>query len=117
MASLGGATGLGMQNELGSLTVGKRADMVLYNLRCLSLLPRTDPLTMLLLGRPVDAVHSLWVSGRRVIANHAFLTADLDTFRDELWRRQEWLINERQPKGELKATVEAQYRRFMELPK
>lgn len=117
MASLGGATGLGMQSELGSITVGKRADLVLYDLKRLSLLPRTDPLTMLILGRPVEPVHSLWVSGRRVIAAHAFKTADLDAFREQLWQRQEFLINDRKPKGELRRSVEHQYRQFMELPK
>ena len=117
MASLGGATGIGMQSELGSITVGKRADLVLYELKRLSLLPRTDPLTMLILGRPVDVIHSLWVNGKRIIAGHVFKTADLDAFREQLWQRQEFLINDRKPKGELRASVEAQYRKFMELPK
>ncbi|MEH1988547.1 amidohydrolase, partial [Nostoc sp.] len=43
MASLGGAKGLNIADKLGSLTVGKQADLVLYDLTNLSLLPRTDP--------------------------------------------------------------------------
>lgn len=117
MASLGGATGLGLQKEIGSLSVGKKADMVLYELKRLSLLPRTDPLTLLVLGRPVDVIHSSWVNGRRIIAEHCFKTADLAAFKDELWKRQDWLINERKPKGELRRSLEQQYRSFMELPK
>ena len=42
MASSGGAKGLNMA-ELVSLTVGKKADLVLYDLTSLSLLPRTEP--------------------------------------------------------------------------
>ncbi|MDP5018312.1 MAG: amidohydrolase, partial [Dolichospermum sp.] len=57
MASLGGAKGLNVENQLGSLTVGKQADLVLYDLNNLSLLPRTDPIGLLVLGRPVNVVN------------------------------------------------------------
>ncbi len=50
MASLGGAKGLNLADKLGSLTVGKQADLVLYDLTNLSLLPRTDPIGLLVLG-------------------------------------------------------------------
>ncbi|HEY9647912.1 MAG TPA: amidohydrolase, partial [Chroococcidiopsis sp.] len=43
MAALGGAKGLGMDAHMGSITVGKKADLVLYDLNSLSLLPKTDP--------------------------------------------------------------------------
>ncbi|HSF74227.1 MAG TPA: amidohydrolase family protein [Microcoleus sp.] len=62
MASLGGAKGLNAADEIGSLTVGKKADFVLYDLTSLSLLPRTDPIGLLILGRPTDAVDSVGAS-------------------------------------------------------
>jgi cytosine/adenosine deaminase-related metal-dependent hydrolase len=62
MASLGGAKGLNLADEMGSLTVGKKADFVLYDLTSLSLLPRTDPIGLLILGRPTNAVDSVWVN-------------------------------------------------------
>jgi cytosine/adenosine deaminase-related metal-dependent hydrolase len=68
MASLGGAKGLNMADELGSLTVGKKADLVLYDLTSLSLLPRTDPIGLLVLGRPTNVVDSAvgeWQANRR----------------------------------------------------
>ena len=40
MASLGGAKGLDLGEEIGSLTVGKKADLVMYDLTNLSLLDR-----------------------------------------------------------------------------
>ncbi|MBD0304174.1 MAG: amidohydrolase, partial [Tolypothrix sp. T3-bin4] len=64
MASLGGAKALNMPDELGSLTVGKKADLVLYDLTSLSLLPRTDPIGLLVLGRPTNVVDSVWVNGK-----------------------------------------------------
>ena len=59
MASLGGVKGLNMADQLGSLSVGKKADLVLYDLTNLSLLPRTDPIGLLVLGRPTNVVDSV----------------------------------------------------------
>lgn len=113
MASLGGVTGLNIADELGSLTVGKKADLVLYDLTSLSLLPRTDPIGLLILGRPTNAVDSVWVNGKRVVADGKVTTIDVDNLRQELFEKSEWSTN-RQSKtvGE----IEAHYRSVMGLP-
>ncbi|MGM3306582.1 amidohydrolase [Anabaena sp. WFMT] len=90
MASLGGAKGLNMDDQLGSLTVGKQADLVLYDLTNLSLLPRTDPIGLLVLGRPTNAVDSAWVHGKQIIADGKFTTINVDELRQELFNRSEW---------------------------
>ncbi len=90
MASYGGAKGLGMQSRLGSLRVGMEADLVLYDLKSLSLLPRTDPIGLLILGRPVQAVEYAWVKGRALIAQKQPTTLDLDHLRQELYARSQW---------------------------
>lgn len=113
MASLGGATGLGIANELGSLTVGKQADLVLYDLTNLSLLPRTDPIGLLVLGRPTQAVDSVWVRGDRVVANGKVTAVNLNDLRSQLFERSQWATNRQS------ATVrqlEARYRSVMKLP-
>lgn len=69
MASLGGAKGLNIGDKLSSLTVGKQADLVLYDLTNLSLLPRTDPISLLVLGRPINVVNSAWVNGKQIVAD------------------------------------------------
>jgi 5-methylthioadenosine/S-adenosylhomocysteine deaminase len=90
MAALGGAIGLGMGDEMGSLTVGKQADLVLYDLTSLSLLPRTDPLGLLILGRPTQVVDSAWVAGKRVVADHQVTTVDVDQLRQQLFEHSAW---------------------------
>jgi 5-methylthioadenosine/S-adenosylhomocysteine deaminase len=90
MAALGGAKGLNQGDELGTLTVGKKADLVLYDLTNLSLLPRTDPIGLLVLGRPTQAVHSVWVDGKQVIAAGQVTTIDMDHLRQELWHHSQW---------------------------
>ncbi len=90
MASLGGAKGLNMAWQLGSLTVGKKADLVLYDLKSLSLLPRTDPIGLLVLGRPTQAVHSVWVNGKQVVGNCQMTTINVDELRQQLFERSHW---------------------------
>ncbi|NQE32996.1 S-triazine hydrolase [Microcoleus sp. IPMA8] len=89
MASLGGAKGLNLADEMGSLTVGKKADFVLYDLTSLSLLPRTYPIGLLILGRPANAVDSVWVNGKQIVAEGKVKTIDVDALRRELFDRSE----------------------------
>lgn len=113
IASLGAAQGLGIADEIGSLTVGKQADLVLYDLTNLSLLPRTDPIGLLVYGRPTQAVDAAWVRGQQVIAKGQITTIDVNHLRQELFNHSEW-ANDRQ--SVMVQQVEAHYRAVMSLP-
>lgn len=112
MASLGGAKGLNLENQLGSLTVGKIADLVLYDLTNLSLLPRTDPIGLLVLGRPVNVVDSAWVNGKQIVNQGKVTTINVDELRQELFNRSQW---ETKRKSESVAQIETRYRTVMGL--
>ncbi|HYX17511.1 MAG TPA: amidohydrolase, partial [Nostoc sp.] len=112
MASLGGAKGLNIADTLGSLTVGKQADLILYDLTNLSLLPRTDPIGLLVLGRPTNVVNSAWVNGKQIVADGKVTTINVDELRQELFNRSQW---ETKRKSETVAQIEAHYRRVMGL--
>ena len=112
MASLGGTTGLGLADEVGSLTVGKQADLVLYDLTSLSLLPRTDPIGLLVLGRPTEAVHSVWVNGKCVVAEGEVVNVDVKQLRQALFDRSEWCPNRQSPTLQ---KLETHYRSIMGL--
>ncbi|MGC1393335.1 MAG: amidohydrolase, partial [Coleofasciculaceae cyanobacterium] len=112
MASLGGSKGLNMSDELGSLTVGKKADLVLYDLTNLSLLPRTDPIGLLILGRPTNAVDSVWMNGKLVVTDGKVVTIDVDNLRQQLFEHSAW-NNNRQSKTV--GQIEAHYRKVMGL--
>jgi cytosine/adenosine deaminase-related metal-dependent hydrolase len=113
IAAFGGAKGLNLADEMGSLAVDKKADLVLYDLTSLSLLPRTDPIGLLILGRPAQAVDSVWVNGKRIVADGKVTTINVEDLRKELFERSQWATN-RQSKtlGE----IEAHYRSVMGLP-
>ncbi|OYD95826.1 amidohydrolase [Nostoc sp. 'Peltigera membranacea cyanobiont' 210A] len=112
MASLGGAKGLNIADKLGSLTVDKQADLVLYDLTNLSLLPRTDPIGLLVLGRPTNVVDSAWVNGKQIVADGKVTTINVDELRQELFNRSQW---ETKRKSETVVQIEAHYRTVMGL--
>ncbi|TAG38930.1 MAG: amidohydrolase [Oscillatoriales cyanobacterium] len=113
MASLGGAKGLNLGDEIGSLTVGKKADLVLYDLTSLSLLPRTDPIGLLILGRPTNTVDSVWVNGKQIVAEGKVKTIDVDGLRRQLFDRSEWSSKRQSP---MVGEIESHYRQVMKLP-
>ncbi len=112
MASLGGARGLNMADKLGSLSVGKKADLVMYDLTSLSLLPRTDPIGLLVLGRPTNVVDSVWMNGKQIVAGGKVTTIDVDNLRQELFNHSQW---DTQRKSQTVAQIEAHYRFVMGL--
>jgi len=74
MATMGGARCLGRENEIGSIEVGKLADVAVWRLDDLSAAGVLDPVSVLALGAP--ALDSLFVGGRRIVGAGALLTAD-----------------------------------------
>ncbi|MEH2202025.1 amidohydrolase [Nostoc sp.] len=112
MASLGGAKGFNVADKLGSITIGKQADLVLYDLTNLSLLPRTDPIGLLVLGRPTNVVDSVWVNGKQIVADGKVTTINVDELRQELFNRSQW---ETKRKSQTVAQIEAHYRTVMGL--
>ncbi|PSB32200.1 amidohydrolase [Stenomitos frigidus] len=112
MASIGGFTGVNLADQVGSLTVGKQADLVLYDLKNLSLLPRTDPIKLLILGRPNAAVDSVWVRGQQVFADGTLKTVDTSHFTQTVFNYGEVYSK---PQYKTIHQVEAHYRRVMGL--
>jgi 5-methylthioadenosine/S-adenosylhomocysteine deaminase len=112
MASLGGAKGVSFADKIGSLEVGKQADLVLYDLTNLSLLPRTDPIGLLVLGRPSNVVNSVWVNGKQIVANGKVTTINLDDLRQEIFNQSQW---DTQRQSQTVAQLAVHYRSVMGL--
>lgn len=69
MATLNGARALGLDHEIGSLEVGKKADLVLHDTNRPEMRPLFDPVGQLMTDTDGRSVHSVWVDGQRVVAN------------------------------------------------
>jgi 5-methylthioadenosine/S-adenosylhomocysteine deaminase len=112
MASLGGATGLNLDQQIGTLAVGKKADLVLYDLMRSSVSPRTDPLGLLILGRPIQAVNSLWVDGKQLVTNGKVATIDVRWLKQEILQQSQWSDDRHSPTMN---QTEGRYRQVMGL--
>ncbi|MDE0232027.1 MAG: amidohydrolase family protein [bacterium] len=64
MATIDGAKALGMDEQIGSLEVGKKADFVLWDLDHPEWIPYGDPLSALVWSASTASVHETWVDGR-----------------------------------------------------
>ncbi|MES2821917.1 MAG: TRZ/ATZ family hydrolase [Pseudomonadota bacterium] len=73
MATLNGARALGMDDETGSLEVGKAADLVAFDLSGLAQQPIYDPVSQLIYASGRDCVRHLWVGGKQLL-DHGRLT-------------------------------------------
>ncbi len=76
MATLGSARALGLHDEIGSLEVGKRADLILVDLDGLHLTPRYDVESHLVYAAGKHDVRSVLVNGRFLMRDGALLTLD-----------------------------------------
>ena len=114
MASQGGAWGLNSR-AFGQVAVGQEADLVLYDLNDLSLLPAADPLGQLVWGRPGNVVDSVWVRGQRVVADGKPTTFDLADLADRLRSYSDWLNSRPPAPSEMRLRLESIYRQSMDL--
>lgn len=69
MATIGGAKALGMQDEIGSLEVGKKADLVVMDFQKAHLVPVRDPIANLVHNGLGSDVNMVFVDGELVVQN------------------------------------------------
>ncbi len=75
MATLGGARALGLDKDIGSITPGKKADIIIINTRNPHLVPMYNPFSTLVYGVKGNDVTHVIVDGKILIKNRAFVKA------------------------------------------
>jgi 5-methylthioadenosine/S-adenosylhomocysteine deaminase len=78
MATLNGATALGLGSELGSIEVGKKADLVLVDLKKPHLVPSHNLISHLVYSAVGSDVETTIVDGRILMLERRVLTLDED---------------------------------------
>jgi len=81
LATIGGARVLGLDDELGSLAPGKRADVVLTRTDAVHMTPVADPVGALVLNANVADVDTVLVAGRAVKRDGKLLGVDWPRLR------------------------------------
>ncbi len=77
MATIGGARALGLEDEIGSLEVGKRADLAIIDPYKPHLQPLFDPVTTLAYGVSMGDVTDVFSAGRQIVSHGQLCTIDL----------------------------------------
>jgi cytosine/adenosine deaminase-related metal-dependent hydrolase len=83
MATLGGAKALGLEEEIGSLEVGKRADIIMVDLNNIHSTPHADPVSSLVYSAHSSDVETCLVNGRVLMRNRELLTMDRERILQE----------------------------------
>jgi 5-methylthioadenosine/S-adenosylhomocysteine deaminase len=83
MATSGGAAAIGLADQIGSLTVGKRADLIQVSLDDLHFTPLYDLISHLVYVADEQDVVSVVVDGKVLMREHKVLTVDVDQVRKE----------------------------------
>src|SRR5206468_7087758 len=79
LATLGGARALGLEAEIGSIAPGKRADLVVLDLREPHLHPAMgDPVSLVVYAACASDVRDVFVDGKPVVLGHELLTAPIE---------------------------------------
>ncbi len=76
MATLNGARALGVDENTGSLEVGKLADITAFNFNDLSVQPVYDPVSQLIYAAGRNCVEHVWVGGKQLLHNRQLVRMD-----------------------------------------
>jgi len=76
MATINGAKALGIEDKVGSLEVGKQADIVAVDLSYVSCMPTYHVTSHLVYACGRNQVSDVWIDGRRLVRNRQLLTID-----------------------------------------
>lgn len=87
MATMGGATALGLSHEVGSIETGKQADLTCVDLSAINSQPVYDPVSQLVYTARADQVSDVWIAGRHQLDKGSLVHIDSEALRG---RCAEW---------------------------
>jgi 5-methylthioadenosine/S-adenosylhomocysteine deaminase len=83
MATSGGAEAIGLGDQIGSLTVGRRADLIQVSLADVHFVPTYDVVSHLVYVADEQDVETVIIDGKIVMQNKKVLTVDTQRIRAE----------------------------------
>ena len=88
LATMGGARAMGLQQQLGSIEVGKQADLVAIDTRCPALQPVHDATSSLVYSDVAGAVQQVWIQGQIRVNNRELVGQDMNAIliKASQWR-------------------------------
>jgi 5-methylthioadenosine/S-adenosylhomocysteine deaminase len=93
MATINGAKALGLDNEIGSLSIGKSADVIAIDLSCLETQPLYCPISQIVYAASRQQVTDLWVAGKRLLKQRQLTTINLGDLKLKIAEWQQRLAS------------------------
>jgi 5-methylthioadenosine/S-adenosylhomocysteine deaminase len=81
MATINGARALGLDNEIGSLSIGKSADVIAIDLSCLETQPLYCPVSQIVYAASRQQITDVWVAGKRLLKQRQLTTINIDDLK------------------------------------
>ena len=84
MATIGGAKAIGLDKEIGSLEIGKQADIIIIDSRKPHLIPMYNPVSHLVYSVKGSDVRDVIVAGRVILKDRMLLMLDMEEVYDKV---------------------------------
>jgi 5-methylthioadenosine/S-adenosylhomocysteine deaminase len=84
MATINGAKGAGLADRIGSIEVGKEADLVLFDATASEWQPLYNPVSNLVYSATGNTVKHVFVAGEQVVSNGRLAKVDQDQIMREV---------------------------------
>jgi len=91
LATINGAKAMGIQNEVGSIETGKKADFIMIDLDKPHLQPVWNPVATLVLSANGSDVDTVVIDGKIIMQGRKVLTLDEEVILSEIRERKERL--------------------------
>jgi 5-methylthioadenosine/S-adenosylhomocysteine deaminase len=96
LATIAGASAIGKGDTIGSLEVGKQADIVVHATSGYQWITRSpDPVLQLVWASDGRSVSDVLVAGRHLVHEGRCTSVDVDALREEATARRDWLLAHR----------------------
>jgi len=92
-ATMGGAKALGLQEEIGSLESGKKADFITIDLNRIETMPVYNPISQIVYAAGRDQVTNVWVNGKQLLNDRKLQTLNTDLIVQHVNKWQQRIIN------------------------
>ncbi|MEX0965427.1 MAG: TRZ/ATZ family hydrolase [Pseudohongiellaceae bacterium] len=90
MATINGARALGLDSMIGSLEVGKHADITAINLDTLNSIPLYDPVSQIVYATQASQVSHVWCAGQLLLDDGEFTKLDIEAIKSNSrqWQKE-----------------------------
>ena len=92
MATLGGAEALGISHLVGSITPGKRADLIMVRCDDINVVPVIDAVGLLMFNANSSNIDTVMIDGKMLKRNGKLVHADWEKMRDDIRARTKRLV-------------------------